>query len=438
MSDIEKRKFSLSLVIPFTSDLQGREKIVQSYLDSESVNKIRIQFVFLANSKNPPFGLELTNITSHETHEIVFIGNDRFFSTGEENIYRMRDFLDILSPWVLIIGETDEVYWGNLLSALEIAQNYHLDAMLLNVEDRQSKKGGGYSSQFCALKLNDPVLQNSIVEHLINGQIIGTDIAYTSILSMYGPIDWLGYIGSHIFSRTALQGILKYRFIDPIYSFVYMQLLYFTEKPRNYMLFMNPVVVRISKDYVDDQSSERGWISLQQHRVVSGHSRVFESVHYYHLLQIDRDDIFSVVFSSLGLANVPAGNDEIGLKRTSFLQSLFLWSIQLISDKSSGNSYYFPIHKGLNRVDQDILAFSGLLRRVLRISDQTNEYVGQVFIEKIREASALLDSYFAIDCQSPMILQRVTVVLSDLLNNLSEEMIRKFHLTAFVQWASKL
>ena len=156
------QNLSLSLVVPFISDIEKRKVIVQSYLNSNIVDQVRIQFVFLANGK-APFGLELTSITKHGTHEIVYVGNDRFFSSAEENIYRIRDFIDLLQPWVLIIGETDEVVWEHLLAALLLADHAKLDAILLNIENRQTKVMGGYASQAAAVRLNDPVLQNSIV-----------------------------------------------------------------------------------------------------------------------------------------------------------------------------------------------------------------------------------------------------------------------------------
>lgn len=432
MDDYVKLRLNLSLVVPFISDLQVSDRIIHSYLNSGIVNEIRIQFVFLGNRKNPPFGLELNSINIHETHDVVYVGNDRFFSSAEENIYRMRDFLDILNPWVLIIGETDEIVWGNLVQAIQLAQKSQLDALLLNVENRQPKHEGGFSSQNCAIKLNNTVFQNSIVQYLMDGHMIGSNIGYTSILSMYGPVDWLSFIGSHIFSRSALQGILKYRFVEHIYSFVYMQAQYFTERPRNYQLFMSPVVIRISNDFANNPSvNEKGGESLREHRAINGHSKVFGAVHFYHLLQIENDDLFNVIIGSMGLAHIPKGNNEISFYRNSFLRSLLLWGIQLLDDKFIGRSFYFADIIGISRFDQDIWSFTRYLGRVLEINDRSDRYLDQDLIEKFRDALILLNSYFAIGCQSLAILQRIRLVLNRALGIISEEIIRGFHDLSF-------
>ncbi len=436
--DKDNRKLNLSLVIPFVSDIEKREVIVQSYLSSNIVDQIRIQFLFLANGKTP-FGLELSSINECDTHEIVYVGNDRFFSSAEENIYRMRDFLDILQPWILIIGDTDEIVWDNLLSAIQVAEKDKIDAMLLNVENRLPKAIGGYSRQFSAVKLNDPVLQNSMVAHLMDGNVLGSNIAYSSILSMYGPIDWLSTIGSHIFSRTALQGIFKYRFVDHIYSLVYMQLLYFTEKPRNYMLFMNPVVIRVSNECADipeGKEQDLGW--YREHREVNGHAGAFWVSNYNHLLQIEQDALFNVVISSLGLSNVPAGNDEIGLKRIPFLISLLSWGTLLIDEKLLGRSFYFNGYKGVNRLDQDIWSLTKLMHRIVKINDQSDIYIDRDFVEKLRIVLVPLNSYFALDCQTPAILQQARGAIVNALLTFTEEIIREFHGVSFLEYCNEI
>jgi hypothetical protein len=422
----------LSIVVLTAGDPERARRIADAYAASDICSQLRVQFVFLMNRKDLSFPLANTQTTMHDDVETVYVGNDRYFGSCEENLYRLRDILDIVKPLVLVIGETDEINWRNLVSAARIATDGRHDALLLNTQNIQRKRDGGSSSMFAVHNLNEDSLQNQIFRMLISGRVLGSNLAYPAVASMFGPLDWLAFIGNHLYSRSALRGILKYRFTEHVYSFVYMQALYFSGRAGRYQLFTPEVVNRISNDFLSEKVGkvqDFGW--LREHRTVHGQSQVLWISNIHHLLQIEDDALFAVLAMSLNLAFVPSGqNDGINLNRNSMLRQLIWFTSGVIQEKFNGHSFYLKT-PGRSRLDDELWAILRFFRRLLKTADMFGGDAASQFVEKTSQAVTFMSLYFDDVEGAPELLNDANDALNDALKSLDDTMLRHFHTTSF-------
>lgn len=427
---------NLSIIVLTASNIGRVQTLMESFLESRAKGLIQIQFVCLANRKDLSFPLNKTEVVSDDNCELVFVGNDRYFGSCEENLFRVRDFAGVLKPWVLVIGETDEIDWDNLTAALRLATDNSLDALLLNIQNVQRSQGGE-ARKHTAQYLDENLPQNIFCRALLTANILNSNVAYPALLSMYGPMDWLAFVGNQIFSRSALLGILKYRFTEHVYSFVYMQALYFSESPRRYQIFMPECVTRISDDFLGNKPST-GMTWLQEHRVVNGHSAAFHISNVYHLTQIDDEHLFMLISCSLCLGHTATGRDDaIGFARYSTLHTLLDTSIKVILEKLNGTSFYLnTIVAG--RLDQEIWAMRRFFTRFTRCEILLEEESCRPFISEINRALTLIDIFFFNVELSSGLLASAIDSLKLARSLLADDVIRRLHLVSFEKYHSML
>jgi hypothetical protein len=428
----------ISIVVLTTGDLERAHRVVDAFAASGIENQLKAQFVYLLNRKDLSFPLDQTATGTRAGVETVYIGNDRYFGSCEENLFRLRDVVDILKPLVLIIGETDEINWPNLAEAARLSSDEHLDAVLLNIQNIQNKRSGGTANMFVAQQLNEDSLQNTFCRSLMNGRTLSTSVAYPAVASMYGPIDWLAFIGNHLYSRTTLRGILKYRFTEHVYSFVYMQALYFAEHSGRYRMFMPETVNRISNDFVSENSQKMpalGW--LREHRTVNGQSETLWIANVFHLLQIEDDHLFALLAMSLNLAHTPSGNDDgITFVRNSMVRQIMHWINAVLYEKFNGTSFYLK-GQGRGRLDDEIWAIHRFLKRLVTSAPAYEGSFCPAFVEKIDEATIFTSLYFKDVEQSAEVLREASAAVSAALSVLTDEVLRHFQTRSFRHYANR-
>ena len=77
--------------------------------------------------------------------EDLELGKERYFGSCEENIFRVQDFISLLMPFCVIVGQDDIVDWELLVKALEFRAHHRLEVMSWNLIAKQKKEDGSYS-----------------------------------------------------------------------------------------------------------------------------------------------------------------------------------------------------------------------------------------------------------------------------------------------------
>ncbi|GLU31491.1 hypothetical protein WKR88_19200 [Trinickia caryophylli] len=430
----------ISIIVLTTGDLTRAHRVMEAYSASPVRETLRAQFIYLVNRKDLSFPPTQTTVANRDGIDVVYIGNDRYFGSCEENLFRIRDVIDIVKPLALIIGESDEINWPNLAEAARIAAEERLDAMLINVQNIQNRRSGGTSSIFAACNLPDETPQNRFFRALVAGRTLSSNVAWPATVSMFGPVDWFAFIGHQLYSRHALRGLLKYRFTEHVYSFVYMQALYFSSSRRRYRLFMPEVVNRISNDFLSEHAGgadrDLGW--LREHRVVHGQARTLWIANVHHLLQIEDDALFSVLAMSLTVAHRPSGsNDEISLLRDTMLRQMIFWIASVLGEKANGQSYYLGT-PGPRRLDDE---FWACLRFLKRLHNVLRQYEGEAVArcaEGAEQAAMYLALFFDdVEGTEPMIAEALAA-LNVVLSTLDEATLRYLQETSFKRYMQAL
>lgn len=429
----------ISIIVLTTGNLDRAHAALDAYCASPIRNELRAQFIFLLNRKDLSFPLDKTQVATRDDVQTVYIGNDRYFGSCEENLFRLRDIIDIVKPLVLVIGESDQIHWPNLAQAARMAADDRLDALLLNVHNTQQKRAGGVSSVSAVCNLADTSQQNHFFRALAAGRTLGSNVAWPATASLFGPIDWFAFIGHHLYSRTALRGILKYRFTEHVYSFVYMQALYFCSRAGRYRLFVPEVVNRISNDFRSEHAAgerDLGW--LREHRVVNGQAQALWIANVHHLLQIENDRLFALLAMSLTVAYRPSGeNDEIMLARDAMLRQLLYWIAAVLGEKLSGISYYLKT-PGPCRLDDEVWAALRFLKRLRAVVDQYSGDGAARLAHAVGRAAMHLSLFFDdIDHAQPALADAIAA-LNDALAVLNEETLRHCQETSFSRYMQAL
>ncbi len=329
-----------SILIP-TVNPEGGARLIQSFLEHGPNAKLHPQFVILVNPKTPsPAGFEHKQFLEYE---FLRVFSDRHFGSCEENIYRTQDFSSFFYDWIFCIGEHDIVDWALLERAILFSEENSLDVCGWNILHMQEKVGGGYSTALSVGPTQSSRFGTNEVELLFSGIVLPARIAFPAILSAYGPIDWAAYIGSHLFKKSTFESVLRYRYSEYIYSFVFKQLRHFCSDSRvRYGFFSDPVLRRVAGEYLQlSRERERGKMSwLEEHRIVSGGSPFFWIALLEYINRIEDDNLFNLVTNSICYSHSPDQNGNISIRLTPFLSCLLAWASSSVAFRLKGSSYY--------------------------------------------------------------------------------------------------
>ncbi len=398
-------KTELTIVIPAVKNIEDCS-IINSYLEANIANELSVQFVYLNNKKTvrEPSKSSIKNFGNYEIIEVV---NDRYFGSCEENIYRVQDFIGLFKPLVFFVGEHDIIDWNALKSAIGYFRENHLDAMGWNILSKQLLANKNYSSKPAVIPLTDSNIANNYINILFAGKSLSASIGYAAMISVYGPIDWAAYLGNHLFKIEVLNKLLQYRFSEPIYSLVYKQALLFRNHKINYGFFENPVIHRISDEFlkIKNKTHSFGW--LEEHRTVNGNSKVFWIANLSHLLQLEDNHLFNSISYSFCVSNVPNDLGEITYMRSSMFRNLLQWSANVISYKLEGRSFYFPNEIGTGSL-QDLHYIQLYLKKYLSIMYASPVFLNVIpadILNRLSDASQYLSQYLDTIYSSDLLLR---------------------------------
>jgi hypothetical protein len=386
-------KVEVTIVIPAVMDIEHCS-IISSYLNSNVIDQVFVQFVYLSNKKEVEKTLN-SNIKTFDDHEIIHVMNDRYFGSCEENIYRVQDFAGLFKPLVFLVGEHDNIEWDLLTEALDYFKSHHLDAMGWNILSQQLLADNSYSSEPAVIPLTDDTLANNYVNMLFGGQSLPFSVGYAAIISTYGPIDWAAYLGNHLFKIEVFYKLLQYRFSESIYSLVYKQAVLFNTHKANYGFFEKSVIHRISNEFLKIKTSTHSFGWLEEHRRVNGNSNVFWISNLSHLTQVEDTALFNSISYSFCVGNVPNELGEITYMRSSMLKNILQWSINVIAYKLEGKSYYFPQAVGSGSL-QDVRYIHLYLTKFLSImysSPSFQNVLPSDLLQRLSDAKLYLSQY---------------------------------------------
>lgn len=340
---IKLMKIGLSLVVPVVGEISDCS-FVSEFL-SLVPEKIDLNVVYLVNGKTPR---QSSFLGVDRGINILVVGNDRYFGSVEENVFRLQDVAGFLKQHVYIIGEHDRVDWPNMAEALTAAESKNIDVMAVNIQGEQILDSGRSSK---SLTLPDRStgksinLCNDIVDNLFLGGVLSGDLAFPSMLALYGPSDWAAFIGSHIYSSKSLLRILSFRYSDHVYSLVYANLAYQVTAKTNYGFFPKHVASRISNEFLRQRNNSyhHGW--LEEHRRVSGLSGFFWISQIAYINQIAEDRLFSLISNCRTLAQRSNKRGEIILSEDFFIGDLLIWSFNILESSNKSKSFYL---EGIN------------------------------------------------------------------------------------------
>jgi len=411
MPILHKPKYDLSVVIP-TTNKSGHEKVLNDfYLSDPDALKISVQFVSLINSKKPYAYSEIKSLGGR--HELVTVGNDRYYGSCEENIYRITDFVGILGKFVLIIGDTDTVDWLNLseLVKQELSSISPCEAVCLNLYVKElinSVESVEISVMPVDVGTDEDI--RTVAGDFKSGLACKIGTIFPWLISSFGPLDWAAYIGNHVYRREYITKILSYAFAEHVYSLVYKQLLAANSNPdASYRLYNKRVVTRVSKDLLWQNSiisppkasnspSAQGQFPkplpwLAEHRLVNGKCGNFSITHLHYINYLP-NELAMLVASSWTLALRPSGNASLLLRRGSFLVLSLHLCANTLRDSVTGRSHLLEGVEEVKYSSFDTRIICDYLNKLLYLFDSRvdkGSVDGETAIEQIRSAKDIVE-----------------------------------------------
>jgi hypothetical protein len=358
-------RHSLSLVIPTVAPYTSC-KIPQQFLQSGLTDRFDLQLVFMQNAKAPRPQSETLQIDGVDA---IVVGNDRYFGSCEENIFRVRDLGRVLRDMVLVVGEHDRIDWAALCGALDFAAAQRLEIVGLNVLGCQLR-GDGTEAQLPAVPaLEGEATANLLVRQLLAGAVLDGSLALPALMSTYGPIDWSAFIGNHLYSRAALMRILQYRQVEHVYSFPYMQLQYLADSRLRYGFYNGTPIHRISAEHDKARQGKFSWGWLVEHRRVQGASDCFWVANLSHLHDLDDDALFLLLVNGRNIAQVAGADENTVFHQNFMLQGCLMWCHAVLAALVTGNSHYLGRdHASASLMDARYLL--NFLTRLVRTLEQ--------------------------------------------------------------------
>jgi len=430
-------KIFTTVVIPSVGDVES-SPIVQSFLNAKPQD-IYVQFVFLLNKKNHLTETK-SNIEKFDDYEIIIAANDRYFGSCEENLYRASDFSDLFFDYVFCVGEHDFIDWTELVQAVERCREHGLGVMGWNLKIQQEKSCGGYAEMPAIVALNSRSTANEYCQILLNKGVLKSTVAYPALISIYGPIDWAAYLGTHLFTKEVFKKVFQYKFSEQVYSFVYKQFLLFATNEIRYGFYENSPIWRISDDFlkIRENRISGGW--LEEHRTVAGLSKCFSIANLQHLVEIKNPVIYNLISNSFCLSQRPSEtNEDIQLVHTSVFTQILNWSMQVVSHKLDGNSFYFGARSRSGSVS-DLFTISEYLRVMLAQVRSNEIYMPHrgEFLQTLKTLACFLNDYLSATCASDLLLNLCLNHLDRLRNLLDQKDLVSMNQDFFCDYTTHL
>lgn len=334
------QKHGISIIIPAVKPLADCP-IIPAFLESGIADSLDVQFVYMYNPKQVVRAP--SERQQNETHEVLHVTTDLYFSSCEDNFYRVQDFSGLLKEHVFVIGEHDRIVWPQLVKALQRCNEQKLDVLGWNIHSKQKREDGSYST---AAGVFNPVLAGpaaEIVQALRDGEVTEGAIGFMSLLALFGPIDWASYIGSQLYSRGAFQRILMHKLQEQIYSFTFKQMLFCNQSGVRYGFMEEAVVWRVSDELLRMREGVHSWGWFEEHRRVHGHSNQFWIACMAYLLQFEDDALFHLIANCLCTSEVAGADDSSkSINCYTMVSHLFSWAIESLRFKFNSDSFYLP------------------------------------------------------------------------------------------------
>jgi hypothetical protein len=330
-------KRALSVVVPTTSS-EAPAGFINSFLASEAPQHLSIKFFFLINKKRTT-DKNTGDVVFSDCYSIFSIYSDRYYGSCEENLYRIRDFFDLLDEQVIVLGDTDEVSWDSVLDVLKRCQS-GADVIALSVDNHQKNiEGAIVVAPLLPMHLLSAIWDIGTGENRV---IDGYD-ALRYLIFMTGPLDWSAYIGNHLYTKRAFLRILQEESKEPMYSFLIMQLKAYQRDSIKYLFpWQRPVVKRLGNELVSlIRGQSWGW--QVDHRVSRGDSPQCSVGMLSQMLEIDSEDDFDIILNSKCNRH---RLDDSGFKLESFQNFFFRttirWCRGVLRHRLQTPSQYFP------------------------------------------------------------------------------------------------
>lgn len=385
-------KLEISILIPAVKPLEDCP-LIMAFLNSGLSESIYPQFVYLYNPKqatNAP-----SEIQTDELFEVIHVTTDRYFSSCEENIYRVQDFADLLKSDVFIIGEHDQVDWEALGEALVMKHTQGLEIVAWNVLYNQLKSDGSYSSLLGVDAVPEGGAAQVYLQHLQAGLPLESDIGLATLISLFGPLDWGGFIGNHLWSKDAFIRSMRYKFAEHIYSYAFKQLLFCSRHRVRYGFLNRPVILKMNDEHLRKRQGNpiKHWW-FEEHRTIHGNSKAFWMAAVMHLLQIEDDSLFHLIVNSLVLAQMAGIDEEQIQQRYALLSLIFSWSTEAMAYKLTGKSFYFPeVTNGSLQDSFYVHRFFTRLQGAFETHPEIYDALSGEFKALLQQAQALLGDY---------------------------------------------
>lgn len=428
-------KPALSVVMPSVNPLE-KSVVYQSFLESGVAERLAVQFVYLRNFKKVPEGQNESRIEDRGSHEVIHIASDRYFGSCEENLFRVQDVLGLLKPHLFCVGEHDWVDWKAVEGALAFATEKQLEALSWNITSRQMKTEDSYTEQVTVIPLAENIHSNRYVQAMIGGEVFDSTIAFPALVSFYGPVDWMAYIGNHLFTHALFTRLMQYRFSEHIYSLVYKMASYLCRYPVRYGFYNTPVVYRISDEFMKMGSSVHAMGWLGEHRLVHGNCATPWLPILLHLYELEDEALFNVMVNGLCLAceATPTGEQKYG--RNAMLAHTLWWGQHTLTHKLTGRSYYLPEATGRGGM-QDIRylkLFYGKLQAMMSKYPAVYQAFGAPLREALAQCVIYLDHYLATLNAGDDLLAAALERLAFLQANLTPETVMAINQMSFAHY----
>ena len=276
----------ISIVVPSTEGADA-QRLINNFYANEKKLEFPVQFVVLLNTKKKYSAIEEFN---RRSAEVLVVENDRFFSSCEENMFRIENVFRLLGEFIFFVGAHDQINWVGVNSVVKNCMAQAVDVCGWNITNLYEKCG---SELLGAPEISMGLKAESHLINLRNNVVIDSRIAVASLVSVYGPIDWFAYLGNHIFRKHALRNILSHSFDEYVWSFAFKIIIELTQKQYRYAFESKPVITRLA------DISAANWIPSHRHE--RGCSPKFFLALLYYINRLD-GGLFHLIVCSQQLA----------------------------------------------------------------------------------------------------------------------------------------
>lgn len=333
----KKHQTAVSVVVPATNETEVK-KLISDFLLVQDTVSFCLQVIVLWNlDDNHCKGKSLEGF---DNLDIIELENKRYFSSCEENLYRVEDVLNDVGDYIFFVGCHDQINWGLVDKAVKSCGELGVDVAGWNILNSQKTQNGTWLSLAALDRTSFGLSAEVELQKAMAGEPCDSRIIVPSLLAVYGPIDWFAYLGNHLFSKKCFYNILSHSFTEYVYSLVFKIILELSKNHYNYLLVSDCIIERKSEEFLEKQIGGK-W--LKEHRLDRGTSPTFHLALLYHLNSLDQT-LFDLTISSLCYSHRNGSTDEV--VPTVHVETFIIFIIRevtkFISHHYSTSSYYCP------------------------------------------------------------------------------------------------